>query len=144
MTPRETPPTVQTDNYGVPALIGNLGEAAAWRYVEFFTANIRNPNTTPGKRLQRRLRRSTSLQGFAYSDTSKKGSKIRIISISAMTATTTQVASTLFSSIQPNHFSSFSRMGGNPRRLLRDRISQMTLNIDCTVFFDLGKAWAFS
>src|SRR3954452_4925553 len=29
----------------VPALIANLGDAAAWRYVEFFTANIRNPNT---------------------------------------------------------------------------------------------------
>src|ERR1700741_1509413 len=29
----------------VPALVANLGEQAAWRYVEFFTANIRNPNT---------------------------------------------------------------------------------------------------
>src|SRR3954453_23235055 len=29
----------------VPALIANLGDAAAWRYVEFFTANIRNPHT---------------------------------------------------------------------------------------------------
>jgi len=29
----------------VPALIADLGEEAAWRYVEFFTANIRNPNT---------------------------------------------------------------------------------------------------
>ncbi len=29
----------------VPALVGDLGEQAAWRYVEFFTANIRNPNT---------------------------------------------------------------------------------------------------
>src|ERR1051325_5922769 len=29
----------------VPALIADLGEAAAWRYVEFFTANIRNPHT---------------------------------------------------------------------------------------------------
>jgi hypothetical protein len=28
----------------VPALIADLGEEAAWRYVEFFTANIRNPN----------------------------------------------------------------------------------------------------
>jgi hypothetical protein len=26
-------------------LIADLGEPAAWRYVEFFTANIRNPNT---------------------------------------------------------------------------------------------------
>jgi hypothetical protein len=26
-------------------LIADLGEEAAWRYVEFFTANIRNPNT---------------------------------------------------------------------------------------------------
>src|SRR4051794_7992461 len=29
----------------VPALIANLGDEAAWRYVEFFTANIRNPQT---------------------------------------------------------------------------------------------------
>jgi site-specific recombinase XerD len=29
----------------VPALIADLGEQASWRYVEFFTANIRNPNT---------------------------------------------------------------------------------------------------
>ena len=29
----------------VPALIADAGDAASWRYVEFFTANIRNPNT---------------------------------------------------------------------------------------------------
>jgi site-specific recombinase XerC len=29
----------------VPALIANAGDAAGSRYVEFFTANIRNPNT---------------------------------------------------------------------------------------------------
>ena len=29
----------------VPALIAQEGERAGWRYVEFFTANIRNPNT---------------------------------------------------------------------------------------------------
>jgi site-specific recombinase XerD len=29
----------------VPALIAAEGHAAAWRYIEFFTANIRNPNT---------------------------------------------------------------------------------------------------
>src|ERR1700733_2365797 len=34
-----------TDTYIVPALIADLGEEAAWRYVEFFTANIRNANT---------------------------------------------------------------------------------------------------
>jgi site-specific recombinase XerD len=37
--------TTQIDTYMVPALIADLGEPAAWRYVEFFTANIRNPNT---------------------------------------------------------------------------------------------------
>src|SRR5689334_1296122 len=36
----------QTDTlYMVPALIADAGDPAAWRYVEFFTANIRNPNT---------------------------------------------------------------------------------------------------
>jgi hypothetical protein len=29
----------------VPALIADAGDPAAWRYLEFFTANIRNPNT---------------------------------------------------------------------------------------------------
>jgi len=29
----------------VPALIADAGDAAGWRYVEFFTAPIRNPNT---------------------------------------------------------------------------------------------------
>jgi hypothetical protein len=29
----------------VPTLIADLGDEAAWRYVEFFTANIRNPHT---------------------------------------------------------------------------------------------------
>src|SRR5271154_1510340 len=29
----------------VPSLIADLGDEAAWRYVEFFTANIRHPHT---------------------------------------------------------------------------------------------------
>src|SRR5262245_42576472 len=29
----------------VPALVADLGDEAAWRCAEFFTANIRNPNT---------------------------------------------------------------------------------------------------
>ena len=33
------------DTHLVPVLIADAGEQAAWRYVEFFTANIRNPNT---------------------------------------------------------------------------------------------------
>jgi hypothetical protein len=33
------------DTHLVPALIADAGEPAAWRYIEFFTANIRNPNT---------------------------------------------------------------------------------------------------
>ena len=34
------------DSHLVPALIADAGEpAAAWPYIEFFTANIRNPNT---------------------------------------------------------------------------------------------------
>src|ERR1700683_1831592 len=37
--------TSVTDTHLVPALIADLGEQASWRYVEFFTANIRNPNT---------------------------------------------------------------------------------------------------
>jgi site-specific recombinase XerD len=37
--------TTSVDGHLVPALIADVGEAAAWRYIEFFTANIRNPNT---------------------------------------------------------------------------------------------------
>jgi site-specific recombinase XerD len=33
------------DTHLVPALIAAAGEQAVWRYVEFFTANIRNPHT---------------------------------------------------------------------------------------------------
>jgi site-specific recombinase XerD len=59
MTPSDDPPaqlpaiilpgalTTATDAelHLVPALIAAGGEAAGWRYVEFFTANIRNPHT---------------------------------------------------------------------------------------------------
>ena len=38
--------TTPADTYTmVPALIADAGDAAGWRYVEFFTANIRNPHT---------------------------------------------------------------------------------------------------
>ena len=37
--------TTPTDTYIVPALIADAGDAAGWRYVEFFTANIRNDHT---------------------------------------------------------------------------------------------------
>jgi len=33
------------DTNPIPALIADAGDHAAWRYVDFFTANIRNPNT---------------------------------------------------------------------------------------------------
>jgi site-specific recombinase XerD len=29
----------------IPSMIADAGESAAWRYVDFFTSNIRNPNT---------------------------------------------------------------------------------------------------
>ena len=38
-------PATSADTYIVPALIAALGDQASWRYVEFFAANIRNPNT---------------------------------------------------------------------------------------------------
>jgi len=37
--------TATTATHMVPALIADAGDHAAWRYVEFFTANISNPNT---------------------------------------------------------------------------------------------------
>ena len=33
----------------VPALVARLGDGASWRYIEFFTAHIRNPNTGVSK-----------------------------------------------------------------------------------------------
>jgi hypothetical protein len=46
----------------VPALIADAGEAAAWRYIDFFTANIRNPNT-------RRAYTRACSQFFAWCET---------------------------------------------------------------------------
>ena len=43
--PAGTLTTSMSDTYVVPALIAHAGEQAGWRYVEFFTANIRNANT---------------------------------------------------------------------------------------------------
>ena len=37
--------TLTDSSHLVPALIADAGEPAAWRYIEFFTANIRNSNT---------------------------------------------------------------------------------------------------
>jgi hypothetical protein len=37
----------QTDTYIVPPLIAAAGDAAGWRYIEFFTANIHNDHTRP-------------------------------------------------------------------------------------------------
>jgi site-specific recombinase XerD len=46
--PAILPPTtivIPADTQLVPALIAHAGDQAGWRYVEFFTANIRNPHT---------------------------------------------------------------------------------------------------
>jgi site-specific recombinase XerD len=37
--------TAHASSAVVPVLIASVGEQASWRYVEFFTANVRNPNT---------------------------------------------------------------------------------------------------
>jgi site-specific recombinase XerD len=37
--------TTAIDTRLVPALIADAGDRAAWRYIDFFTANIRNSNT---------------------------------------------------------------------------------------------------
>lgn len=37
--------TAQSPGAVVPLLVAASGDTASWRYVEFFTANIRNPNT---------------------------------------------------------------------------------------------------
>lgn len=45
VTTRKFNVTIQREPMIVPLLIADAGEQASWRYVEFFTANIRNPNT---------------------------------------------------------------------------------------------------
>src|SRR5436853_6513060 len=45
ITPAEMTPSDVHASLVVPALIADLGDDASWRYVEFFTANIRNPHT---------------------------------------------------------------------------------------------------
>jgi hypothetical protein len=59
--PAPAPLTPRTDTYIVPALIADLGDQAGWRYVEFFTANIRNPHT-------RRAYARACSQFFAWCD----------------------------------------------------------------------------
>jgi site-specific recombinase XerD len=69
MTPPEQLPAIlepgalatSVDGHLVPALIADAGEPAAWRYIEFFTANIRNPNT-------RRAYARACRQFFAWCD----------------------------------------------------------------------------
>ena len=38
-------PTAAPSSAVVPAIVASLGDAASWRFIEFFTANIRNPHT---------------------------------------------------------------------------------------------------
>jgi hypothetical protein len=38
--------TAMPDAHLIPTLIVDAGDAAGWRYIEFFTANIRNPHTS--------------------------------------------------------------------------------------------------
>jgi site-specific recombinase XerD len=38
-------PAATFDAHLVPALVADVGEQAAWRYIDFFAASIRNPNT---------------------------------------------------------------------------------------------------
>jgi site-specific recombinase XerD len=45
----------------MPVLIADMGEQASWRYIDFFTANIRNPNT-------RRAYARACSQFFAWCD----------------------------------------------------------------------------
>jgi site-specific recombinase XerD len=61
----------------IPALIANEGERASWRYVDFFTSNIRNPNT-------RRAYGRACLQFFAWCEARGLGlTTIRPLDVSA-------------------------------------------------------------
>ena len=45
ITQAEITPSDAHTTLVVPALIADVGDEASWRYIEFFTANIRNPHT---------------------------------------------------------------------------------------------------
>src|SRR5580658_4927753 len=45
LPPTASPLEVAALHAMIPTLIADAGDQAAWRYVDFFTANIRNPNT---------------------------------------------------------------------------------------------------
>src|ERR1051325_1183426 len=45
MTGMSLVPMTQTRKTVLPALISGAGERASWRFLEFFTVNIRNKNT---------------------------------------------------------------------------------------------------
>jgi len=59
---RPAAPTPLPDGLLIPALIADAGDHAAWRYIDFFTANIRNPNT-------RRAYARACSQFFAWCET---------------------------------------------------------------------------
>lgn len=44
-TPKKALPSMISSNAELPVIVSNAGERATYRYVEFFTAQIRNPNT---------------------------------------------------------------------------------------------------
>lgn len=60
--PADAPITTTDAASVVPSLIADAGDQAAWRYIDFFTANIRNPHT-------RRAYARACTQFFAWCET---------------------------------------------------------------------------
>ena len=48
LPPAAAPSEVAAFHAMIPTLIADAGDQAAWRYIDFFTATIRNPNTRRG------------------------------------------------------------------------------------------------
>ena len=62
LTPGKSLPKLISTNANVPVLVSKVGERATYRYIEFFTAQIRNPNT-------RRAYSTATSQFFDWCDT---------------------------------------------------------------------------
>src|ERR1051325_7248265 len=45
LPPAAPPSEVAAFHAMIPTLIADAGDQASWRYIDFFTSNIRNPNT---------------------------------------------------------------------------------------------------
>lgn len=69
----------------LPSLVAAAGDQASWRYIDFFTANIRNPNT-------RRAYARACTTFFAWCDARGLGSGLNYVHHMRIAASATEAA----------------------------------------------------